>query len=437
MLLNLVDALVSAAPPQALARAARHTSRSFIDWDTKASFRHIIKYAYKHSKFYRRKFDELKIDPRKIRKPSDLGDFYTTPIDIIDCADEFLCKRPHIAFESSGTTGKSKRVYFSQDELDLIGKFNAAGLFLGGVNRLDRLANAFDFNIWIPGMITHKGLEKGRFFELPAGKVDPMEIYKRIPVYNFNIIFGEPTWLIKLTEIAEKNGPYPLKLIVAGAERMPDGARAWMEKIWRPAKVRMVYGSVESGGILGFEPSDECRGYHIDENNFLPEIVDPDKDGYGEVVFTTLSRYTMPLVRYRNRDISKFIEEKCPCGLPYKRIANFRGRADEMIIASGGNLYPLMFEEILKDVDGITSDWQVVFKLRGMKEIMELNLELRNGSSGDAVKAKVFANIKALYPDMWKNMEMAIFETNFVYHTAGTLRGGRKLLRVVDKRYNQ
>jgi len=108
-----------------------------------------------------------------------------------------------------------------------------------------------------------------------------------------------------------------------------------------------------------------------------------------------------------------------------------------MIIASGGNLYPLMFEEILKDVDGITSDWQVVFKLRGMKEIMEFNLELRDGSSGDAVKAKVFANIKALYPDMWKNVEMAIFETDFVYHTAGTLRGGRKLLRVVDKRYNQ
>ena len=160
---------------------------------------------------------------------------------------------------------------------------------------------------------------------------------------------------------------------------MPDAARPWMSRVWQGATVRMVYASVESAGILAFEPFGGCEGYHIDENNFFVEIADPDKDGYGDVVFTTLSRRTMPLIRYKNRDVSKLVEEKCACGLAYRRLAKMRGRTDELVVASGGNLYPLMFEEILKDVEGITSDWQIVFRLRGIKEIMEFNLELRDG----------------------------------------------------------
>jgi phenylacetate-CoA ligase len=322
----------------------------------------------------------------------------------------------------------------TQDELDEIGRFNATGLFLGGVTKEDRLVNAFDFCIWIPGIITQKAIEKAHLFGMAAGKIDPMEVYKRIPQYKFNIVLGEPTWLIKLTEIAEKEGSYPLKYIIGGAEEMPDAARPWMEKVWQGAKVRMVYASVESGGIMAFEPFSECHGSHIDENNFMLEIVNPDKDGYGEVVFTTLGRRTMPLIRYKNRDISKMIDDACPCGLPFRRLARMRGRTDEMVVASGGNLYPLMFEEIFKGIDGITGDWQIVFKLRGMKEVMEFNFEPKGMASGDAIKAKVFTNISERYPDLWKNFSLGIFETDFVYHPQGSLRTSRKLLRLVDRR---
>jgi phenylacetate-CoA ligase len=272
---------------------------------------------------------------------------------------------------------------------------------------------------------------------MAAGKVDPMEVYKRIPVYNFNIVLGEPTWLIKLTELAEKHGSYPLKFIIAGAEEMPDAARPWMEKVWQGAKVRMVYASVESSGIIGFEPFDECgRCYHIDENGFLVEITDPDSEGYGEVTFTTLLRKTMPLIRYRNRDISRLIEGPCACGLPFRRLAKMRGRADELIVASGGNLYPLMFEDILKTVDGITNDWQVVFKLRGIKELMEFNLELKEGADKNTIEKQIFDNIKTLYPDLWKNYAIQIFEIVFSYHSPRELRGNKnKLLRILDQRY--
>jgi len=436
MSIRFVDKIISMTPPKILGRMLWKVPRSVIDWKKHASFQYIVRYVYKKSAFYRRKFDEYKIDPRKVKNPSDLGDFYTTPQDIVDHAEEFLCRKPQIVFESSGTTGRNKRVYMTQDELDDIGKYNAAGLFIGGVKPDDRLVNAFDFCMWIPGIITQKGLEQAGLFGMAAGKVDPIEVYKRIPVYNFNIIMGEPTWLIKLTEIAEKNGSYPLKMIIGSAEGMPDAARPWMEKVWQGVQIRMVYGSVESAGTIAFEAFSLCDGYHIDETNFLVEIADPGEDGYGEVIFTTLGRMTMPLIRYRNRDISRIIEEKCICGLPYRRLAKIRGRVDELVVASGGNLYPLMFEEILKDVEGISSDWQIIFKLHGIKEIMEINLELQEGHSKKAIQEKVFSNMQSRYPDLWKNYGLGIFEIEFFYHAPHSLRADkRKLLRLVDKRH--
>ncbi|MBN2453184.1 MAG: phenylacetate--CoA ligase family protein [Candidatus Omnitrophica bacterium] len=436
MISKIADLAISKASPGMLAAISNKTPRALLDWKARESFCEVVRYAYRHSRFYRQKFDSLNINPDKVRKPSDLGGFYTTPQDIVEHAEDFLCRQPHMVFESSGTTGRNKRIYVSMDELGHIGKFNAAGMLIGGVRKTDRIVNAFDFCIWIPGMIGQKSLEHSGMLGMAAGKVDPMEVYKRIPTYNFNVVLGEPTWLIRLTEIAEKSGSYPLKFIIGGAEEMPDAARPWMEKVWPGVEVRMVYASVESAGIMAFEAFRKCAGgYHIDENNFLVEITDPDAEGYGEVTFTTLARRTMPLIRYRNRDISRIIEERCPCGLPYRKLARMRGRSDELVVASGGNIYPLMFQEILKDVDGITSEWQIVLKLNDIKEVMEFNLELKEGRSAEDVKRKIFSNIKSHYPDLWKNMEIAIFETSFVYHKPGEVRTGRKLLRLVDRRY--
>lgn len=437
MLSNFTDKVVSHSSPRVLGSLIKSTPRRAVDWKKEMSFRRIVRYVYKNSVFYKKRFDEFKIDPRKVKRPSDLGNFYTTPIDIIEHAEEMCCRKPEIVFESSGTTGRNKRVYFIQEELDRIGRLNAAGFFLWGMTRNDRLVNAFDFCIWIPGLITQKGIEYSGLFSMAAGKVDPSEVYKRIPQYKFNVILGEPTWLIKLTELAEKNGAYPMKLLIGSAEGMPEAARPWIQKVWPGVKVKMVYASVESAGTIAAEISDKCEGYHIDENDFYVEIADPDADGYGEVVFTTLNRVTMPIIRYRNRDVSRIIEKKCPCGIPMRQLAKIRGRADELVVASGGNLYPLMFEEIFKDVKGITSDWQIVFKHRGIKEVMEINLELMDRAEA-AVKKDVFDNMKSRYPDLWKNYSIAIFETDFNFHSPGKLRAGKhKLLRMVDMRYGK
>ena len=439
MFTKLINHLTSKTPPEILSKRVNTMPRSYFDWRKQTSFQNLIRYVSKNSPFYKRKFKEFGIDPDRVRSPKDLGDFYTMPIDIIENAEEFLCQKPHIVFESSGTTGRNKRVYFTQHELDQIGKYNAIGFYGLGLTKEDRVVNAFDFCIWIPGMITQKGLEKSGIFGMAAGKIDPLEVYRRIPIYGFNVIFGEPTWLIKLTEIAEKHGSYPLKMLIGGAEAMPDAARPWMERVWQGAKVRMAYGTVESGGTLAFELDPICKHYHINENSFWMEILNPDPEGYGEVVFTTLDRRTMPLIHYRTRDISRMVEEKCPCGLPYRRLEKIRGRADEMVIASGGNLYPLMFEGILNDIPGISKDWQVIMKLNGIKEVMEFNLEL-SLSSGDqsTIQEKIFSNIRDFYPDLWKNYSLGIFHADFMYHSPGSLRVNRKMIRLVDQRnYSQ
>ncbi len=437
MWVDKLEKLILQTPPDVLSRRFLKIPRRLYDWKRKAAFQNTVRFAYQNSSFYRKKFDDLHINLDKVKTPQDLGDFYTMPEDIVSHAEEFRCQKPHIVFESSGTTGRNKRIYYTQEELDSIGFFNAAGLFLEGLRRKDRVINGFDFNIWIPGMVAQKSLEKARVFCMAAGKVDPMEVYRRIPTYGFNVVMGEPTWLIKLTEIAERHGSYPLKLIVGGAEAMPQAARPWMTKVWQGAKVSMAYACVESGLAIGFEPSfDICGGYHINENGFWVEIFQPDANGYGEIAFTTLTRKTMPLIRYRNRDITSIVETPCPCGTVYRRLGNFHGRADEMVVASGGNLYPLMFENILKDVENITEDWQIVFKLSGIHEILEFHLETANKTAAfkKAVQNKIIENIQSLYPDLWKNYCLGIFQIGFVYNTPASLRNGRKLIRVLDKR---
>lgn len=399
-------------------------------------FRQTVRYAAKHSRFYRDAFARRGINAAAVRRPADLGDFYTTPDDVIADPQAFICAKPSIVFESSGTSGKNKQIYYSQAELDGIGLMMAAGLGMMGISSEDRVANGFDFSMWIPGMLAHYALMRSGNFCMAFGKVDPREVYRRLRQYGFTVVLGEPTWLIRLTEIAEKEGAMPLKLLVGGAEEMPPDAVPWMKEVWQGAQVRMGYGSVELGGSLGYQRCDKFEGYHVDDYDFLSEILEPNADGFGELVFTTLRRHVMPLIRYRSRDITRLISDNCPCGHQGMRMARLRGRCDEMVVASGGNLYPLMFENILKNVPGHTHDWQVVFRLEGIREILELNVEAATDQTDhEVLRSDIHHHAMELYPDLMKNLAIGIFDMRIVVRSAGSLRVARKLKRMVDLRY--
>ena len=436
MLGALSNSVTRRMTPAQLGAAYRSTPPAVARAIALSNFRRTVRFAAVHSPYYREKFAEHRIDAKSIRTPADLGDFFTTPQDLVERGPEFICSKPAIVFESSGTSGKNKRIYFDETELHEMGVSTAAGFAMMGIGPDDRVANAFDFSIWIPGLVTHYGLMAAKCFCLAFGKVDPLEVYRRLDLHKFTVVLGEPTWLIRLTEIAEKDGcRYPLRVLVGGAEEMPAGAIPWMKKVWQGAEVRMCYGSVEQGHAIGFQPCQQSGGYHLDTLDFLPELVDVNPDGWGELVFTTLRRKVMPLIRYRSRDITQLKTERCDCGLNAPRIAKIRGRRDELVVASGGNLYPMMFENILRPIQGLTHDWQVVFKLKDIREILEIHVETLR-TDHEQLKAEIFAQAAHQYPDLMKNLALGIFEMVVVFSPPGEIRTARKLKRLIDLRHN-
>jgi phenylacetate-CoA ligase len=434
MLRHVTDQFFQSIPSSALAALYRHTPRDVTNGLALMRFRQTVRYAAAHSPFYRNAFKSRGIDAADIRTPADLGDFFTAPDDIVADAESFLCRPPNIVFESSGTSGKNKQVFYGQDELLEIGKTFATGFRLMGITKQDRVANAFDFNIWIPGLVCHYGLMAAGNFCQAFGKVDPVEVYRRLKQGRFTVVMGEPTWLIRLTELAEKDGGGHLRFLVGGAEEMPADAIPWMHKVWNGATVKMNYASVEMASAIAFQPCDHHDGYHLDTVDFLPEIVDTDADGFGELVYTTINRRTMPLIRYRSRDVARIESGYCACGLPAPRMTKLRGRRDELVVASGGNLYPLMFENILRPVTGLTHDWQVVFKLDGIREVLEIHVE-SDRTDFESIEAEIHKSATEQYPDLMKNLAIGIFDMKMVLTNPGTVRTARKLKRLVDRRY--
>jgi phenylacetate-CoA ligase len=434
MLIRLADSIAGKLSPGTLADLYQRVPEGILRRVRQQRFRQTVRWAAQHSAFYRNAFRQHGIDADRVRVPSDLGNFYTTPDDVIANPESFICRPPSIVFESSGTSGKNKQIYYDHAELQAMAQVDAAGLRLMGLTPQDRVANAFDFCMWIPGMITHNSLMAAGNFSMAFGKVDPVEVYRRLKQYRFSVVMGEPTWLIRLTELAEKHGSVPLKLFIGGAEEMPAEAIPWMRQVWQGVKVKMCYGSVELGSALGYQPCDAFNGYHTDDLSFTCEIIEPDAEGFGEMVFTTLLRRVMPLIRYRTRDVTKIMTKACACGKRGLCISRFRGRRDEMIVASGGNLYPLMFSNILEHVPGLSGDWQVLFKLENIREIMEIHLESAR-TDHDEIRRQVHSSAAQEYPDLMKNLAIGIFDMRIVIHQDGELRVQRKLKRLIDLRY--
>src|SRR5579875_2634791 len=191
-------------------------------------------------------------------------------------------------------------------------------LLLSGKTACDRVVCTFDAGYWVSSWVTFLACKELGVFCSAIGKPQPRELDSRMGIYRYNVIVADPTWLVSLSEIAEKVGTFPLKFIMAAGDRMTDVYRNYVQDVWK-APVILGYGSTEAGGGLGMECR-RGRGYHVDEFNFLFEIIQPDREGYGELVMTTLSRRTEPFIRYRVRDVTRFLEEPCPCGAPLRRI---------------------------------------------------------------------------------------------------------------------
>lgn len=399
-----------------------------------ARFRRTVRLVAERSPFYREEFKRRGIDPRGVRRPEDLGDFYTTGEDLRRCGHEaFLTGRPDTAFETTGTTSPApKRVFFSNRELREVGRAGAIGLRQLGLRREDRVLSAFDCSFWVSPATARAALSYIGCFHAEAGKIEPAEFYERALAYKPNVIFAEPSWLVRLSGIAESRGAWPVKFLFSGGENMTEQARGRVESVWR-APLYMSYGQTEAFGAMGVE-CEEQDGYHRNDLNYFFEVTGADGEGYGELVYTTLNREVMPLIRYRSTDVTRMVEEPCPCGLFVRRIGKIRARCDEMVVCGMGNVGPWVFAELLRDVTAAGAEWQAVIGSDGRRDVIELRVETHDLAAQHSIEAAVLVNLRERFPDFWKNHEMRLYELCVASCPPRSLRTERKLRRVIDER---
>lgn len=430
---KLVERIAIGDSVPAMIRWGKPLPRSIIRRIQLEGFREVVHYAARHQRFFAGRLGKAGISPGFVQGPHDLKDIFTTPEDLLTLPPEdFLCREPQAVFETTGTSGSPKRVYFSYDELEFAARYQAAAFYENGMRIGDRVVCTFDAAYWISGWVTFLACQKLRVFCSATGKLHPRELYSRLATYRYNILVADPTWLVSLSEIAASEGAYPVKMIFAAGDRMTDIYRKFVESVWQ-APVILGYGSTEAGGGVGMECR-ERRGYHLDEFNFFFEILEPDADGYGELVMTTLARRTMPLIRYRVRDITRFEDEPCSCGAPLRRLAKIKGRRDEMVVMGAGNMHPEIFEKVLHDVEGIAEDWQVAVRQEGTSDILEFRLGLTNGIEASGVEQAIRRNLQSRFPDVWANQVCGMYRLSFKFFPAGTAGAERKPRRLVDER---
>lgn len=380
--------------------------------------------------YYREALARAGVDFSRARRPEDLGDFFLTPDVIKQQPERLLCGVPELAIESSGTSGHVTRVYLSRRELEYAARQGNMLLTANGIEAGDRLLSTLDLAWGLGSLLVERGIRHTPLFAMVVGRVDPIDAYPRLAEYGFNVLVSDPFWLARLTEIARERGrPHAMKLLVGGGEGITPRLRAELERFWG-APVCMTYASTEAATVLGFECSAR-DGYHVNEFDFVVEIHRPDADGYGEVVFTTVNRSVMPLLRYRTGDIARWVDGACRCGLPFRRLSAIRGRVDEQISCAWGNVHPEFFAPLLADVPGL-GDWQVALREDDLSPVVQFRLELPAEASRPV--DTILAALQRTYPDAWVAYCQRLIGVEVAVYPPGTLRWQRKLLRLVDER---
>jgi len=163
--------------------------------------------------------------------------------------------------------------------------------------------------------------------------------------------------------------------------------------------------------------------------------VEPDAEGYGEIVLTTVTRRVMPLIRYRTGDVARWLAGPCLCGLPFRRLSLLRGRVDEQVSCAWGNVHPEFFEPLLVGVQGLGGDWQVALYERGVTPVFQWRIEVDGGASArQAAVRAVLGALERAHPGAWMAYAQRLVDVEFCFFAPGTLRQKRKLLRLADER---
>ena len=372
----------------------RRLTRAEIEDYQLRKIREQVRYAKNNSYFYEELYRDL--NPDKLRS---WNDFTSLPLltaeDIRERGPHFLCVRQDeishiVTLQTSGTADKPKKIYFTDEDIEL-----TADYFHHGMQEMCTPSDVF--LILLPaalsnsvGDILRVGTERLGAEVIPYGLPDDYDkVLNLMSTRGVTSAVGNPVQLLTLAELGRKHGlPLQLKSVLLSTDYVPQALSARLNKIWG-CKVFEHYGMTEmglGGGI--FCP--QLRGYHFRENDLYFEVVDNDgsplPDGQsGELVFSTLNRRGMPLIRYRTGDMSRFLPAPCPCGTALKTAERVQGRIDDKLPFSIGELDELVFA-----ADGVVNFQAIVHKQQ-LEIFIESTCPIENGYT-----KQISAGIRAL-----------------------------------------
>ena len=288
---------------------------------------------------------------------------------------------------SSGTSGKPTIVAYTAQDVRVFAEVVARSLSAAGANADDIVHNAYGYGLFTGGLGFHYGIEELGATTVPASGGNPGFQVNLLADAGATGLACTPSFSLLLAERAADAGlkdRIQLRWGIHGAEPWSEGLRQKIEEGWGNGYDAVdVYGLSEViGPGVGVECAEAKNGLHIMEDHFLPEIVDPETgdpvpDGeLGELVITTLTRQAQPVIRYRTRDITRFLDGPCPCGRTTRRMARLEGRVDDMLIVRGINVYPKTIEEILMSDPELGPNYAIVVDRRGPLPELEARVEI-------------------------------------------------------------
>jgi len=400
---------------------------------------------YHNVPFYRDAFQKLGIEPEDIKSLEDLSKLpFTTKQDLRDNYPYGLFATPMSQIvrlhASSGTTGKPTVVGYTRNDITTWSEIVARSMVCGGADQNSVIQISYGYGLFTGGLGAHYGAERLGASVIPMSGGNTEKQIMLMKDFGATTLACTPSYAIYLAEAMEEMGvnleELSLKTGIFGAEPWSENMRLQVEKKLN-IKAYDIYGLSE---VMGPGVSMECecqKGMHIWEDHFIPEIIDPitleplPYGEKGELVFTTITKEGLPLLRYRTKDISMLTAEKCQCGRTHVRMQRVSGRTDDMLIIRGVNVFPSQVESVLLEIGEVEPHYQLIVTRNGNLDELEILVELSETSFSDKISIleALEKRIKnRIYSVLGISAKIRFVEPKTIPRSQG------KAVRVIDKR---
>ena len=360
---------------------------------------------------YRKKMDEAGIKPEDIKSLDDLKRLpFVTKQDMRDNYPFGLFAVPKTDLvrihASSGTTGKPTVVGYTQGDLDTWTECVSRIACMGGATKDDVAQICFGYGMFTGALGLHYGLEKVGATIIPSSTGNSEKQIMYMKDFGATLLVATPSYALRLAEVAREMGLDPIKdlcikTLLVGSELLTDAMREEMHKYWgADVKITSNYGMSE---LMGPGVSGECLevcGMHINEDFFIPEIIDPvteevlPEGEQGELVITCIKKEGIPLIRYRTRDITRLFYDKCKCGRTFCRMENLSGRSDDMLKIRGVNVFPSQIEEVILGIEELGPHYEILLERDGYLDKMTIKVELATITDSFSTLEKISSTLK-------------------------------------------